>query len=338
MSKDNDRDDPQPSPPQKTTEVKSEEEEKERPPSVGPSTSKDEDDDEVGEDAPRISQPSRFDVLFGRGKPYQGHAGNIRLHKIVDLYKPRYSQARRHEKTEIAEEIVQFIKSAGANNNNNKPGRFLKRMENEEAWVEVSDSIARDKVSHALRGKTRKEADPHHGGMVGRIHPSGIVLDDLHVFSAKRGLVGISSGQTPPLTSTTTTGGQIVKRQKLQPVSDLELLASRHHHPAFMGPATGASAGGHTHAAMVPRNLMQHRHQQQLFASAIAERQFAAGMASPYMGRMGLFAPHHSSSAVGAAFRHPMIPSALPGADMNPILLQQLAAERQLRADPRFWM
>lgn len=57
----------------------------------------------IGKDVPRISQPTRFDVLLGRGKPYQGHAGNIRLHKVVDLYKPRYSQARRHEKTEIAE-------------------------------------------------------------------------------------------------------------------------------------------------------------------------------------------------------------------------------------------
>jgi len=100
----------------------------------------------------KILQPTQFDVLFGRGKPYQGHAGNIRLHKVVDLYKTRYSKARRHEKTEIAEEIVQFVKNGGA-----KAGRFLKRLEGEESWVEVSDSIARDKVSHALRGKPRKE-------------------------------------------------------------------------------------------------------------------------------------------------------------------------------------
>jgi hypothetical protein len=97
-----------------------------------------------------IDNPSKFDVLFGRGKPYQGHSGNIRLHKVVDVYKPRYSQARRHVKTEIAEEIVQFIKGGGE-----KSGRFLKRTEGEDAWVEVSDTIARDKVSHALRGKSR---------------------------------------------------------------------------------------------------------------------------------------------------------------------------------------
>jgi hypothetical protein len=97
-----------------------------------------------------IVKPTKFDVLFGRGKPYQGHSGNIRLHKVVDVYKPRYAQARRHVKTEIAEEIVQFIKGGGE-----KAGRFLKRTEGEDAWVQVSDTIARDKVSHALRGKSR---------------------------------------------------------------------------------------------------------------------------------------------------------------------------------------
>ena len=101
--------------------------------------------------APTIDHPTQYDVLFGRGKPYQGHEGNIRLHKIVDLYKGRYVKARRHEKTEIAEEIVQFIKSGGA-----KAGRFLKRVDGEETWTVVCDSIARDKVSHALRGKPRK--------------------------------------------------------------------------------------------------------------------------------------------------------------------------------------
>mmetsp|Transcript_31805 Transcript_31805/g.53149 ORF Transcript_31805/g.53149 Transcript_31805/m.53149 type:complete len:295 (+) Transcript_31805:341-1225(+) len=98
------------------------------------------------------------DVLFGRGKPYQGHAGNIRLHQIVNLYRPRYSGARRHEKTEMAEEIVQIIKTGGGSH---LPGRFLKKLDGDEhdAWVEVSDIVAREKVSHALRGnQTRTTA------------------------------------------------------------------------------------------------------------------------------------------------------------------------------------
>lgn len=293
---------------EKTTEAETTKEEptsSERPNSA-------KDDEEVGSDVPRILQPSQFDVLFGRGKPYQGHAGNIRLHKIVDLYKPRYSQARRHEKTEIAEEIVQFIKTPS---NNNKPGRFLKRVENEEAWVEVSDSVARDKVSHALRGKPRKESES-----------SGVALGGL--TGSKRESTDNTIGDAA--TALGVNRGPDAKRQKLE-VSDLDLLATRRNQ-AFMG------AGG---AAVGPRNLIQQRHEQQLLATALAERQLAAGMAPPFMGRMGIFAPHHHPLVPGgAAFRYPMIPAGLPPAagEMNPLLLHQLAAERQLRADPRFWM
>lgn len=272
-----------------------------------PSSTKD--DEEVGSDVPRILQPSQFDVLFGRGKPYQGHAGNIRLHKIVDLYKPRYTQARRHEKTEIAEEIVQFIKTPTTNN---KHGRFLKRVENEEAWVEVSDSVARDKVSHALRGKARKESEA-----------SGVALAGL--TGSKRESTENAIGDAAAVLGVNREPE--AKRQKLE-VSDMDLLATRRNH-ALMG------AG----AALGPRNLMHHRQEQQLFASALAERQLAAGLAPSFMGRMGLFGQHHHSLVPGgAAFRYPMIPAGLPTAEMNPLLLHQLAAERQLRADPRFWM
>lgn len=285
-------------------------------------------DKAVGKEVPRITQPTRFDVLLGRGKPYQGHAGNIRLHKVVDLYKPRYSQARRHEKTEIAEEIVQFVKTPGGAS---KPaGRFLKRVENEELWVEVSDSIARDKVSHALRGKPRKESGANKGLKAG----SGGVIDEL--LSAKRGVAGASSllGGGPA-----GVGGPPQKRQKLQGFSDFDMFSGRQHGggaAAFLG----GGNGGPNSAAMAE---MMQQHQQQLFASALAERQLAAGLAPPFMGMGGFFG--QPSVAAGASFRHAMGMSPAgsgPGGggagDMNPLLLQQLAAERQLRSDPRLWM
>lgn len=100
----------------------------------------------------RILRPAHMDVLFGRGKPYQSHPGNNRLHEVVELCKDRYSQARRHVKTEIAQEIVDYIKVGCT-----VPGRFLKRVEGDGTWAEVSDDVARDKVSHALRGKPRKD-------------------------------------------------------------------------------------------------------------------------------------------------------------------------------------
>ncbi|CAJ1931123.1 unnamed protein product [Cylindrotheca closterium] len=95
-------------------------------------------------------QPTEYDVLFGRGKPFQDHPGNLRLHSIVNVYKPNYTQARRHEKTAIAEDVVKIIKNDGKH-----VGRFLKQVDGK--WEGVSDIEARAKVSHALRGKSRVE-------------------------------------------------------------------------------------------------------------------------------------------------------------------------------------
>lgn len=302
---------------------------------------------------PRIAQPTRFDVLLGRGKPYQGHAGNIRLHKVVDLYKPRYSQARRHEKTEIAEEIVQFIKTPGGAS---KPaGRFLKRVENEELWVEVTDAIARDKVSHALRGKPRKEVGAStnskgvpQGNADGGASSHG-VLDE--ILSAKRFAAnGAVSGA----------GAFPQKRQKLHAFSDFDILAGRHHNggskeaaaaAAFFGCPGGQHPGPNGPNGSTVGTMMQ---QQQLYASALAERQFAAGLTPPFMGMGGLMFGGGQPAASGAGLRghHPMMMphggSAITGGgashsgsapgEVNPLLLQQLAAARQFRSDPRFWM
>jgi hypothetical protein len=102
----------------------------------------------------RILRPKPNDILLGRGKPIQDHSGNIRLRKLVDFHRARYLKARREVKSIIAEEIVQSIKDVEKGDGENA-SRFLRRFE-EEYWIEVSDDIARDKVSHALRSKTRK--------------------------------------------------------------------------------------------------------------------------------------------------------------------------------------
>jgi hypothetical protein len=102
----------------------------------------------------RILTPKPNDVLLGRGKPIQDHSGNIRLRKLVDFHRTRYLQAHREVKSNIAGEIVQSIKDDDKGDGEDA-NRFLRRFE-EEYWIEVSDDIARDKVSHALRSKTRK--------------------------------------------------------------------------------------------------------------------------------------------------------------------------------------
>jgi hypothetical protein len=100
-----------------------------------------------------IETPQPSDVLFGRGRPYQAHSGNVRLHRIVDRHKDRYSQSRRFDKLAIVDQIVYEVKSKG---DGGGAGRFLKRSENGEFWEEVTDDVAREKVAHALRGKIKQ--------------------------------------------------------------------------------------------------------------------------------------------------------------------------------------
>ena len=89
------------------------------------------------------------DVLFGRGKPFQIHPGNVRLHQLVDERKHVYTMSRRDDKTMIATSIVNLIKREG--------GRFLRKYKNDKKkWMEVDDIVARNKVSHALRGTGRE--------------------------------------------------------------------------------------------------------------------------------------------------------------------------------------
>lgn len=87
--------------------------------------------------------PSNTDILLGRGRPIQEHPGNVRLHTIVDELLPRYDKMSKTEKTELANKVVQSL----------KPGCFLSQECG--VWTEVSDDVAREKVSHLFRGRRR---------------------------------------------------------------------------------------------------------------------------------------------------------------------------------------
>ena len=66
---------------------------------------------------------------------------------IIDHYREDYEAGDRFEKTALTKNMVQIIKDAG--------GRFLKRNESSLGWVEVSDDIARVKISQSFRTKKR---------------------------------------------------------------------------------------------------------------------------------------------------------------------------------------
>ncbi|CAJ1948463.1 unnamed protein product [Cylindrotheca closterium] len=98
-------------------------------------------------DQPTPVQRTANDILCGRGVPILNYHGNIRLHNIIDSYRGSYLKSDRKEKPVLVRQIVREIKAGGA--------RFLKRSSgnDSDSWVEVSDSYAHEKVSHALRCK-----------------------------------------------------------------------------------------------------------------------------------------------------------------------------------------
>jgi hypothetical protein len=89
--------------------------------------------------------PRRFDVLFGKGKALREYTGNVRVNVLVAMFRSKYEQADKHEKTDIAKRIVNIIHESD--------GRFLKFEEKEGCWVEVEDGMAREKISHIFRNQ-----------------------------------------------------------------------------------------------------------------------------------------------------------------------------------------
>lgn len=94
----------------------------------------------------RILIPSRCDVLFGRGKPFREHIGNLRLFNLLDDNLERYEKLRLKEKSTLIAEMVDTIRAEG--------GRFLIKQDGG-LWTEVDDKQAREKVSHAFRTRMR---------------------------------------------------------------------------------------------------------------------------------------------------------------------------------------
>ncbi|KAL3938734.1 MAG: hypothetical protein SGBAC_006407 [Bacillariaceae sp.] len=99
----------------------------------------------------RVQIPEPGDVLFGRGRGFQEHPGNQRMLKIISKYKQAYKSQKRSKKREFVEAVYDEITKDG--------GRFVKKLEGENCWVEVSIPISLEKVSHTLRGKRKGEED-----------------------------------------------------------------------------------------------------------------------------------------------------------------------------------
>jgi hypothetical protein len=98
-----------------------------------------------GEQCPRIVVPTNLDILFGRGKKYREHLGNLKMVDVLEANVERYESVGLKEKSLVISEVTQEIKNRGA--------RFLKLENN--VWKEVDDKLAKEKVSHGFRTRIR---------------------------------------------------------------------------------------------------------------------------------------------------------------------------------------
>jgi len=124
--------------------------------------------------------PGRYDVLFGRGRPFQGrkcslivfyvyppqgessidtnshfcsaffqkeHTGNLWFLSLVDQFYEVYNHSDNIQKRNLIQQV--------ANTVTEHSGHFLKQGENGVDWVEVDEKSIRDKIGHAFRSHRR---------------------------------------------------------------------------------------------------------------------------------------------------------------------------------------
>ena len=99
-----------------------------------------------------VLNPHSKDILFGRGRKYQNHPGNQRMRELMAGYKSKYQSLRRFRKHDLVKELYEKLTEEGV--------RFLKKIEGQDAWLEVEAYIALQKVCHALRCRKHWEKNP----------------------------------------------------------------------------------------------------------------------------------------------------------------------------------
>ena len=97
-----------------------------------------------------IECPEQSDILFGRGWPTMGNPGNALYRNMIQTRSEEYNSSRSAtQKTRITRSIVLELKENGA--------RFLREDEISGGWTEVSNEMARQKVSIAFRDIRKAE-------------------------------------------------------------------------------------------------------------------------------------------------------------------------------------
>jgi hypothetical protein len=100
--------------------------------------------------------PHDNDVVCGRGKPAEDHAGNKWYLDRVKERRTAYQKEKKAQRRLVAEEVVDLVQAR------NPPGRFLKRDPATTLWNDVGNAKAVAKAAQDLRRPIDKERRPHH--------------------------------------------------------------------------------------------------------------------------------------------------------------------------------
>jgi len=119
-----------------------------------------------------IATPTDNDVLSGRGKSVNGHAGNKRFRQTVQRLRDSYYATSKTERPLFAKMLVNEI------SNLQPSGRFLKQDPVTKLWYEISNTRAWEKTRQAFReggiaGKPKKNKNARQPNAVGSLPRSG---------------------------------------------------------------------------------------------------------------------------------------------------------------------
>jgi hypothetical protein len=210
-----------------------------------------------------VLRPTHSDVIFGKGKPFQMHSGNRRMHRIASMHKTDY-MASKHDKILIADMVLQRIKNGGS-----EPVRFLKRIDGG-LWAEVGDDEARQKVRHALRSTRTKNPE----------RADAITEQETTSASLSTNPPPIPTFETPPIVASSNIARQPLYSLLNEPLSAPVLpIASRSINPTFL-PAAALSWG----PTLGMHGLLSHREASHL---AVAGHPLAPAMRGTPFGMVG---------------------------------------------------
>jgi len=96
--------------------------------------------------------PRTYDVLCGKDKTYNKHAGNRVFRETIVAHQDAYAASQtKQNKMQITKNIVSSMQDQYGT-------RFVKLSAETGQWEEISNQVARDKVSHALRFAAKHNA------------------------------------------------------------------------------------------------------------------------------------------------------------------------------------